>query len=117
MQDYRQKERNHMIQELTIHNFDVEIRKDRPVVVELYTTNCNHCKKLSGILDKLSQEAEDAHAKIWNEFNVDTETVIQQRFDVTAVPTLLFIKDGEVKNRLIGEVHPLVIQEEIKKLR
>lgn len=115
MQDYRQKERNHMIQELTIHNFDVEIQKDRPVVVELYTTNCNHCKKLSGILDKLSQEAEDT--AYFAKCNVDTETVIQQRFDVTAVPTLLFIKDGEVKNRLTGEVHPLVIQEEIKKLR
>jgi hypothetical protein len=32
------------------------------------------------------------------------------------VPTLLFFKEGREKNRLIGEVHPLIIQEEIKKL-
>ena len=75
-----------MIQELNVNNFDQEINKDKPVVVEFYTTACSHCKKLAGA------------------------------FDISAVPTLLFIKNGEIKNRLVGEVHPLIIQEEIKKL-
>ena len=35
-----------MIQELNVNNFDQEINKDKPVVVEFYTTACSHCKKL-----------------------------------------------------------------------
>ena len=51
-----------------------------------------------------------------SECNIDQEALLQSRFDISAVPTLLFIKNGEIKNRLVGEVHPLIIQEEIKKL-
>ena len=39
--------------------------------------------------------------------------VMQDRLRLTVG---LFIKNGEIKNRLVGEVHPLIIQEEIKKL-
>ena len=37
-----------MIQELNVNNFDQEINKDKPVVVEFYTNACSHCKKLAG---------------------------------------------------------------------
>ena len=48
-----------MIQELNVNNFDQEINKDKPVVVEFYTTACSHCKKLAGALNKLSEEKGD----------------------------------------------------------
>lgn len=103
-----------MIQELNVNNFDQEIQKDKPVVVEFYTTACSHCKKLAGALNKLSKEKGDD--VFFGKCNIDQETLLQSRFDISAVPTLLFIKNGEIKNKLVGEVHPLIIQEEIKKL-
>ena len=93
-----------MIQELNVNNFDQEINKDKPVVVE----------KLAGALNKLSEEKGDD--VFFGKCNIDQEALLQSRFDISAVPTLLFIKNGEIKNRLVGEVHPLIIQEEIKKL-
>ena len=102
-----------MIQELNVNNFDQEINKDKPVVVEFYTTACSHCKKLAGALNKLSEEKGDD--VFFGKCNIDQEALLQSRFDISAVPTLLFIKNGEIKNRLVGEVHPLIIQEEIKK--
>ena len=48
-----------MIQELNVNNFDQEINKDKPVVVEFYATACSHCKKLAGALNKLSEEIGD----------------------------------------------------------
>ncbi|MCI7526435.1 thioredoxin family protein [Oliverpabstia sp.] len=86
----------------------------QPVVVEFYTTACSHCKKLAGALNKLSEEKGDD--VFFGKCNIDQEALLQSRFDISAVPTLLFIKNGEIKNRLVGEVHPLIIQEEIKKL-
>lgn len=103
-----------MIQELNVNNFDQEINKDKPVVVEFYTTACSHCKKLVGALNKLSEEKGDD--VFFGKCNIDQEALLQSRFDISAVPTLLFIKNREIKNRLVGEVHPLIIQEEIKKL-
>lgn len=102
-----------MISEITLNNFDTEINRAESVVLEFYTSTCAHCKKLAGILDKLSNETSGT---FFGKCNVENEPQLQQRYDVSAVPTLLFIKNGEVKNQLVGEAHPLIIQEEIKKL-
>lgn len=51
-----------MIQELNVNNFDQEINKDKPVVVEFYTNACSHCKKLAGALNKLSEEKETMYS-------------------------------------------------------
>ena len=102
-----------MITELTLNNFDTEINREEPVVLEFYTSTCTHCKKLAGVLDKLSNETEGT---FFGKCNIGDETALQGRYDISAVPNLLFIKNGEVKNKLVGEVHPLIIQEEIKKL-
>ena len=103
-----------MIEELDVNNFDEAINKDKPVVVEFYTPTCSHCKKLAGALDKLAKEKEGE--VFFGKCNIEEEELLQGRFDITVVPTLLFIKNGEIKNKLVGEIHPLIIQEEIKKL-
>lgn len=103
-----------MIEELDVNNFDEKIKQEKPVVVEFYTPTCSHCKKLAGALDKLAKEKEEE--VFFGKCNIQQETLLQSRFDITVVPTLLFIKNGEIKNRLVGEIHPLIIQEEIKKL-
>lgn len=103
-----------MIEELDVNNFDEAINKDKPVVVEFYTPTCSHCKKLAGALDKLAKEKEGE--VFFGKCNIEEEELLQGQFDITVVPTLLFIKNGEIKNRLVGEIHPLIIQEEIKKL-
>lgn len=79
-----------MIQELNVNNFDEEIKKDKPVVVEFYTTTCSHCKKLAGALDKLAKEKEEE--VFFGKCNIEQEALLQSRFDITVVPTLLFIK-------------------------
>ena len=104
-----------MIKELTTTDFDTEINADIPVVVEFYTPTCVHCKKLAKVLEEVSQELEGQALIV--KVNAAEESILQSRYDVVHVPTLLFIKNGEVKNRLEGEVHPLVLKEEIKKLK
>lgn len=103
-----------MITELTLDNFEREIHRNLPVVVEFYTPSCAHCKKLAGALEQLSAELEEK--AVFAKCNVAEEQTLQARYDITAVPTLVFIRDGQERNKLTGEVHPLVIREEIKKL-
>lgn len=64
-----------MIQELNVNNFDQEINKDKPVVVEFYTTACSHCKKLAGALNKLSEEKGDD--VFFGKCNIDQEALLR----------------------------------------
>ena len=41
---------------------------------------------------------------------------LAKRYDVTALPTLLFIKNGDIKNKLEGFTHKLIILDNIKRL-
>ena len=44
------------------------------------------------------------------------EALLQSRFDISASTNIVVYQKRRDKNRLVGEVHPLIIQEEIKKL-
>lgn len=104
-----------MIREVTLNNFEENIiQNDKPVVLEFYTPTCSHCKKLFSALDKISNEK--GENVFFSKCNIAEEPQLQARYDITSVPTLLFINKGQIKNKLIGEVHPLIIEEEIKKL-
>lgn len=104
-----------MIQELNTLEFDNVIAENQAVVVEFYTPNCAHCKKLVGAIEKLSEEIGDK--AVFAKVNIEAESFLQGRFDISAVPTLIFFKKGDEVNKLVGEIHPLIIAEEIKKLQ
>ena len=74
----------------------------RPVVVDFYATWCGPCKVLSPQLDKLagSFTNEIKFVKV----NVDESPAVSQRFNIQAVPTLLFFKNGKVVDSVIGLV-------------
>lgn len=103
-----------MLKELTATDFDAAI-ENGAAVVEFYTPTCAHCKKLAGILEKISDEQADK--ALFGHVNIEANSFLQGRFDISAVPTVIFFKNGQVANKLVGEVHPLILNEEIKKLQ
>ena len=103
-----------MVKELTYQNFDKEIKKEMPVVVEFYSPTCAHCRQLEVSLNELSEEL--AQKAFFAKCNIAAEEALTAQWDITSVPTLLFLKDGEAKEKLIGYTHKLIIAENIKKL-
>lgn len=70
------------------------------VVADFYATWCGPCRRLSPMLDKL---AGDYTGKIkFVKINVDESPGLAQDFQVQAIPTLIFFKDGKVADRLTG---------------
>lgn len=105
-----------MITELTQNNIEeILSQEDVPLVVEFSSPTCVHCKRLEPVLIELSDEL-DGKAVI-AKCNVVQEPALADRYDITALPTLLFIKNGEIKNKLIGFTHKIIIEENIKKLQ
>ena len=48
--------------------------------------------------------------------SVEDAVALAQQYDVTQLPTLLFIKNGDIREKLVGFTHKLIIAENIKKL-
>ncbi len=89
--------------------FTGEVEKaTSPVVVDFYATWCGPCRMLSPRLDKLAGEF--AGKIKFVKVNVDEAQELAGRFRVESIPTLLFIKNGKVEERVTG----LVTQEALK---
>lgn len=71
-----------------------------PVVVDFYATWCGPCKMLSPRLDKLAGEFSGKIKFV--KVNVDEAQELAGRFRVKGIPTLLFMKNGKVEDRVTG---------------
>jgi thioredoxin 1 len=71
-----------------------------PVVADFYATWCGPCRELSPLLDKLAGGYTDKIKFV--KINVDESPGLAQNFQVQAIPTLIFFKDGKVVDRTTG---------------
>ena len=99
-----------MVNELTRENFDKAIKEHSIAVVEFYSATCKHCKKLEAGITELSEEA-------GNEVYFGKDQLsLAEEYEISSVPTLLYFKDGEIREKSVGFTHKLIIAENIKKL-
>ena len=71
-----------------------------PVVADFYATWCGPCRILSPLLDKVAGGYPDRIKFV--KINVDESPGLAQNFQVRAIPTLIFFKDGKVADRITG---------------
>lgn len=71
-----------------------------PVLVDFWAEWCGPCKMIAPILDQLASEF-DGKAKVVK-INVDDHQSLAAKFNVSSIPTLLFFKDGKVRDQVIG---------------
>ncbi len=86
---------------LTEDNFQAEvIDSDQPVLVDFWAEWCGPCKMITPILDQVSSETE-GKAKV-GKVNVDHAQNLAVKYNVKSIPLLLFFKNGEVKDQIVG---------------
>jgi len=86
---------------ITEAQFEAQVEKaTSPVVVDFYATWCLPCKVLSPTLDKLAGEFSGKIKFV--KVNVDEAQNLAERYQVEAIPTLLFFKNGKLEDRVSG---------------
>ena len=75
---------------------------EMPIVIDFFADWCSPCKAISPFIEKLTNKYKDK--ALIGKLNVDDCTEITSTFTIRNIPTLLFIKNGEVVDRHVGGI-------------
>lgn len=85
---------------VTSINFDNEVtNSNKPVLIDFWAPWCGPCRMVSPIVDEIAEERDDIKVC---KVNIDEESELAQRFGIMSIPTLIVMKDGEIKEQSIG---------------
>jgi len=93
-------------------NFSELINDSKLVIVDFWATWCGPCRMISPILDELEEEMADQITVV--KVNVDDADEIAAQYRIMSIPTLLFIKDGQIVDKTVGAMPKPALAEKIK---
>ena len=97
---------------ITDQNFEEIMAEGKPVVLDFWATWCGPCKRVGPLVDELA--AEYADKAIVGKCDIEEDEELPMRFNVRNIPTILFIKDGQVVDKQIGACPKAVLEEKLK---
>ena len=85
---------------ITKENFEEEVlRSDKPVLLDFYADWCGPCRMLAPAVHEIAEEND--HIKV-GKINVDEQMDLALQFQVTSIPLLVVMQNGEVIGKALG---------------
>lgn len=103
------------VAEVTDKNFEQEIlQSQKPAVVDFWAEWCGPCRAIGPVLEDLARSSGGGVtlAKV----NVDENPGLAARYGIRSIPTILFVKDGKVRDQVVGAVPKTQIQAKLASL-
>lgn len=99
---------------ITDNNFEELLQSGQPLVVDFWATWCGPCKQIGPFIEELASEYE---GKVTiGKCDIEDNDDLVAKFGIRNVPTVLFIKDGQVIDKQVGAATKTVFQSKIEAL-
>lgn len=104
-----------MVIEVSDQNFEEEVLKATlPVLVDFWAPWCGPCRIVSPVVEKLAEKYADKFK--CSKLNVDENPTTAAKYSIMSIPTLMFFKNGQVVETVIGAVPQSTLQSKIEDL-
>lgn len=100
-----------MAVEINSSNFEEVLNTDKPVMIDFWAAWCGPCRMIAPLVDELHEEYADK--AVIGKVDVDSNQEIAMKYGVRNIPTILFIKNGEVVDKSVGAVPKNVLSDKI----
>ena len=103
-----------MAQIINSENYEQLVATGKPIVLDFWATWCGPCKRVGPIIDALAQDYEGQ--AIIGKCDVEEDEELAVKFGVRNVPSIFFIKNGEVVDKIVGAAARPAFEEKLKNL-
>lgn len=100
--------------EITEENFPKLTGSELPLVIDFWAEWCGPCKALAPMLEEFAREYDGR--VIIGKCDVEENNDLAVQFKIRSVPTILFMRYGEVADKVVGAVSREEIERKLKQL-
>lgn len=96
-------------------NYDEVLAQNKPMVLDFWATWCGPCRKVGPVIEELADQYEGQ--VIVGKVNIeeDADDLVAE-FGIRNIPTILFMKGGQVVDKVVGAAPKSTLEEKLKAL-
>ena len=100
------------MKQINENQFNELIAGGKPVVCDFFATWCGPCKMLAPAVEQAAGKHPEIH---FYKVDIDEEPDLASRFQIMSVPTLLYMRRGQVVSKSIGLISPAELEANLAK--
>lgn len=99
---------------ITNDNYKEYVKGDLPLMIDFWATWCGPCRQMSPVVEELAKEYDGK--VVVGKCNIDEAEDIAMQHGIRSIPTILFIKNGEIIDKSVGAVPKSKLVDKLEKI-